>query len=69
MACRQARRSLVVGLYDRQGVLRFVGSTTQACLDYAELFEIPLAPCSLQSLPEPGVIRIRSRRRLGVHSN
>lgn len=34
----------MVGLYDRQGMLRFVGSSIDACLDYAALFEIPLIP-------------------------
>ena len=28
------------GLYDRDGVLRFVNSDREACLDYAELFEL-----------------------------
>ena len=27
------------GLYDKEGVLRFVNSDKDACLDYAELFE------------------------------
>ena len=28
------------GLYDREGILRFVNSDKEACLDYAELFEL-----------------------------
>ncbi len=28
------------GLYDRDGVLRFVNSDKEACLDYAKLFEL-----------------------------
>ena len=61
----------MVGLYDRQGMLRFVGSSIDACLDYAALFEIPLIPCSLQPLPEPVVpsVRIRGTRHLEGHSN
>ena len=27
-------------LYDRDGILRFVNSDREACLDYAELFEL-----------------------------
>ena len=27
-------------LYDRDGILRFVNSDKEACLDYAELFEL-----------------------------
>ena len=28
------------GLYDREGILRFVNSDIDACLAYAELFEL-----------------------------
>ncbi len=28
------------GLYDKEGVLRFINSDKEACLDYAELFEL-----------------------------
>ena len=28
------------GLYDKDGILRFVNSDKEACLDYAELFEL-----------------------------
>ena len=28
------------GLYDKDGILRFVNSDKRACLDYAELFEL-----------------------------
>ena len=30
------------GLYDRDGILRFVNSDKEACLDYAKLFEMNL---------------------------
>ena len=56
----------MVGLYDREGMLRFVGSSLEACVEYAALFKIHLSPSSLQELPEPaqpGVI-IRGRRHL-----
>ena len=61
----------VVGLYDGTGMLRFVGSSVEACLDYADLFEIPLSPCSLQMLPEPVVasIRVRGGRHLEGRSS
>ena len=38
------------GLYDRDGILRFVNSDKEACLDYAELFELKAANCSLLNL-------------------
>ena len=28
------------GLYDRDGILRFTNSDKEACIDYAELFEL-----------------------------
>ena len=61
----------MVGLYDQDGMLRFVGSSLEACVEYAKLFRIQLFPSSLQDLPEPaqpGVI-IRGRRHLEGHSS
>ena len=61
----------MVGLYDREGMLRFVGSSLEACVEYAALFKIQLSPSSLQELPEPaqpGMI-IRGRRHLEGHSS
>jgi hypothetical protein len=56
----------VVGLYDTTGMLRFAGSSVEACLEYATLFQIPVGPTSLQSLPEPvsSTIRLRGDRVL-----
>ena len=59
----------MVGLYDREGVLRFVGTNAEACLDYASLFEIQLTSGSLQNLPEPMAVRIRGARCPEVRSN
>ena len=36
----------MVGLYDREGMLRFVGSSLEACVEYAALFKIQLSPSS-----------------------
>ena len=38
------------GLYDRDGILRFINSDKGACLDYAELFEINSANFCLMNL-------------------
>ena len=38
------------GLYDRDGILRFVNSHKEACLDYAELFELKSTNFSLINL-------------------
>ena len=40
------------GLYDRDGILRFVNSDRKACLDYAELFEMNSAHFCLMNLIE-----------------
>ena len=38
------------GLYDRDGILRFVNSDKDACLDYAKLFELNSADCCFMNL-------------------
>ena len=38
------------GLYDNDGVLRFTNSDKEACLDYAQLFEMNSAHCCLMNL-------------------
>ena len=40
------------GLYDRDGILRFINSDIEACLDYAELFEIKSTNFCLMKLIE-----------------
>ena len=40
------------GLYDREGLLRFVNSDKEACLDYAELFELNPSQFCLMKLVE-----------------
>ena len=40
------------GLYDIDGILRFVNSDKEACLDYAELFELNSANFCLMQLKE-----------------
>ena len=37
------------GLYDRDGILRCVNSDREACLDYAELFELHSSHCCLMN--------------------
>ena len=40
------------GLYDEDGILRFVNSDREACLNYAELFELNSAYFCLMNLLE-----------------
>ena len=61
----------MVGLYDATGMLRFVGSSIEACMEYANLFDLSLLPSSLQALPEPvaASIKVRGDRHLEERSN
>ena len=40
------------GLYDRDGILRFINSDKEACLDYADLFELGSTNFCLMNLIE-----------------
>ena len=40
------------GLYDRQGILRFIDSDKEACIAYAELFELESTNYCLMNLTE-----------------
>ena len=65
------------GLYDPDGILRFMGSDKEACMAYAELFDLPSQSCSLMPLPEPLAdgddsskdTRIRRKGFLAANSN
>ena len=51
------------GLYDTDGILRFIGGDREACVAYAELFDLHSVDCSLMALPEPNAMKIRVQRR------
>lgn len=40
------------GLYDKEGILRYINSDKDACIAYAELFELNSSSYSLMSLNE-----------------
>ena len=40
----------MISLYDKDGMLRFVNSDREACLDYVELFELKSTNISLINL-------------------
>ena len=40
------------GLYDRQGILRFINSDKEACIAYAELFELESSNYCVMDLAE-----------------
>ena len=51
------------GLYDTDGILRFVGGDREACVAYAELFDIPSVEFCLIDLPESNSLGLKDRRR------
>ena len=61
----------MVGLYDGDGVLRFMGADVHACKAYAQLFGLSLANCSLMPMPRPQepIFKKRRSRRQEASSN
>ena len=57
-------RCHVHGLYDHEGVLRFIGLDREACIAYAELFDLSLNHCSMLDLPLPLPLAVRGRPRM-----
>ncbi len=59
------------GLYDKEGILRFSDSDKDACIAYAELFELGSTNYCLMDLAEDTkkVIRTNLDQNLGVNNN
>ena len=59
------------GLYDKQGILRFVDTDKDACIAYAELFELGSTNYCLIDLANdaPKVKATNLDQSLGVNSN
>lgn len=57
---------IVFGLYDTDGILRFISGDREACEGYAELFDLNLAACLVLPLPEDvlfdSTVRVPRRR-------
>ena len=53
----------MLGLYDGDGILRFMGGDIEACEAYARLFDLPMSSCSLQPMPFPAVPAFRKKHR------
>ena len=49
---------IMYGLYDIDGILRFVNSDRKACLDYAELFELNSADFCLMNVDTEKSIKL-----------
>ena len=60
------------GLYDKEGILRFVDSDKDACIAYAELFELGSTNYCLMDLDndtKEGKINTNLDQSLGVNNN
>ncbi len=55
---------VLYGLYDTDGILRFIGGDREACVAYAELFDLPSIHCCLVALPEPTETTINSDQQV-----
>ncbi len=67
-----AGRQVLFGLYDNDGILRFIGHDREACVAYADLFDLSTAGCSLMDdLPDYEMegFNPRLRRRLEARNN
>ena len=59
------------GLYDKEGILRFVDSDKDACIAYAELFELGSTNYCLIDLANDKTVKgsINLDQSLGVYNN
>ena len=59
------------GLYDKEGILRFVDSDKDACIAYAELFELGSANYCLIELASEKKVKVNTNldQSLGVYNN
>jgi len=59
------------GLYDKEGILRFVDSDKDACIAYAELFELGSTNYCLMDLAMIQKVKINTNldQNLGVNNN
>ena len=60
------------GLYDKEGILRFVDSDKDACITYAELFELGSANYCLINLEnDTKTVKVNTNldQSLGVYNN
>ena len=60
------------GLYDKEGILRFVDSDKDACIAYAELFELSSTNYCLMNLAnDTKKVKVKTNldQNLGVNNN
>ena len=57
------------GLYDGEGVLRFINSDKDACLAYAELFDIKSTKYSLMRMMENKEINKKKKSNQSLEEN
>ncbi|MDC2975663.1 hypothetical protein OA065_01255 [Prochlorococcus sp. AH-736-D23] len=57
------------GLYDKEGILRFVDSDKDACIAYAELFELSSTYYCLMDLDKKKLMATNLDQSLGENNN
>ena len=60
------------GLYDKEGILRFVDSDKDACIAYAELFELDSTNyCLMDLINDTKKVNVKTNldQSLGVYNN
>ncbi len=59
------------GLYDKEGILRFVDSDKDVCIEYAELFDLGSAYYCLIELANDKKVKVNTNldQSLGVYNN
>ena len=57
------------GLYDKEGILRFIDPDKDACIAYAELFELGSTNYCLMELAHEKVMSTNPAQNLGENNN
>ena len=52
------------GLYDTDGIPRFVGGDREACDAYAKLCDMASLECCLMALAEPNAIAVKGQQKV-----
>ena len=51
------------GLYDKDGLLRYLGRDEEGCLAYAELFNMKSFECSFFPIPKTNLVTIKGQEK------
>ena len=54
---------LLYGLYDQEGLLRYLGIDREACLAYADLFNMQSFECAYMPAPTSKLVKINGQEK------